>query len=438
MTSSKLSGDSEFDLSDFLTGAARRVQSEARGRGVMLVFDYEGPLVWVRGPEGDLAELLDQVLLHSVSLAPCTSQVFLRAQVECTAQAMCSIDVHVVGSDIDTRQAIEPRALQSMTGVIWTDASPSPQEDAMAHGYSEAARAIVTIHAVPQEGTVVRLQAQLQATDLHDDLAAADAHGARAWLIADPPFAHEALARRLQRLGWTTTLFSNVSDAVRQLLPVGSNGSAPAMVLASEQFGVALHELAALMRSLPATTYAVYTTPVAARERLRDLPDVRALDLRTPPLAPRELAELTQKVLQRAHPAPSGDTHPAPLGMDSRRHVLVVEDNPVNQMLAREMVQLLGFEVEVVDDGAQAVEYCRARAPHAVLMDLQMPVMDGYEATRHLRELQRAGRMPHFPIVAATASGASLEDCLRAGMDGCIAKPLRLAELGALLRDSMD
>jgi CheY-like chemotaxis protein len=429
------SGDSNFDLSDFFTKAARRIQAGARRRGVLLLFDYEGPLVTVRAPQAALGTLLDQVLLHAVSLAPRGSHMFLRAKVDCSPQALCSIDAHVVGGSIDTGQATERQALEAMAGAHWTVLPSEAGRESLAHGYCEAARARLIVHAVPPDGTVVRLQTQVQATELHDDVAAIDARGARAWLIADPSFAHEALARRLHRFGWTTTLFHDVSEAVRRLLPLGASASAPALVLASELFGVSLSDLAVLVRSLPATSLTVYTMPKPDPERLRGL-GVQ-VELRTPPFAPRELAELTLAALQRQHPPPTGHTRPTPLGMSGRKHVLVVEDNPVNQILAREMVQLLGFEVDVVGCGEQALEYCRNHAPHAVLMDLQMPGMDGFEATRQLRKLQREGALPPFAIVAATASTAVRQDCLSAGMDGFIAKPLSLVELGVLLRESV-
>jgi CheY-like chemotaxis protein len=70
-------------------------------------------------------------------------------------------------------------------------------------------------------------------------------------------------------------------------------------------------------------------------------------------------------------------------------------------------------------------------------MDLQMPVMDGLEATRRLRALQAEGTLPQFAIIAATAGNVAREECLQAGMDGFIAKPLRLSELGVLLSESM-
>jgi CheY-like chemotaxis protein len=106
--------------------------------------------------------------------------------------------------------------------------------------------------------------------------------------------------------------------------------------------------------------------------------------------------------------------------------VLLVEDHPVNQMIALEMLKALGLEVLTADDGAQALERCEATPPRLVLMDLQMPVMDGLQATRRLREMQQQGRLPGFPILALTAHAlaSDREMALAAGMDDYLTKPI--------------
>jgi hypothetical protein len=115
--------------------------------------------------------------------------------------------------------------------------------------------------------------------------------------------------------------------------------------------------------------------------------------------------------------------------------VLVVEDHPVNQEVARRFLQRLGCEVTVVGDGAQAVAKCTEHRFDIVLMDVQMPVMDGLTATRQIRARETAGQ--HVPIVALTASAMTdqVERCMAAGMDALLAKPLEFAKLrDALLK----
>ena len=113
-------------------------------------------------------------------------------------------------------------------------------------------------------------------------------------------------------------------------------------------------------------------------------------------------------------------------------HVLLAEDNPVNQLIARLMLQGDGHTVEVVASGDAAVRAWRERAFDLVLMDLQMPVMDGFEATAVIRSLERA-RGGHTPIIALTAHAmrGDRERCLGAAMDGYVSKPVDRAALRA-------
>lgn len=112
---------------------------------------------------------------------------------------------------------------------------------------------------------------------------------------------------------------------------------------------------------------------------------------------------------------------------------LVVEDDPVMQQIVVEMLQRLGHEVRVACDGFAAIEACRVDPPGALLMDVQMPRMDGLTATRELRRLQREEGMPHFPIIVASAfyGPSDRNACFEAGADGFVTKPLMLAKLGA-------
>jgi CheY-like chemotaxis protein len=106
--------------------------------------------------------------------------------------------------------------------------------------------------------------------------------------------------------------------------------------------------------------------------------------------------------------------------------VLVVEDNPVNRLVARELLNKLGCRVELANNGAEAVEILQKTRPDVVLMDVHMPVMDGLEATQAIR--RSGNRVPIFAMTAS-AMAADQEMCLRAGMDGFLSKPLVLQDL---------
>ena len=112
--------------------------------------------------------------------------------------------------------------------------------------------------------------------------------------------------------------------------------------------------------------------------------------------------------------------------------MLLVEDNPVNQLLCEELITDAGLQVEVAADGQQALDRLQPGRHALILMDMQMPVMDGLTATRRIRE-QPAYR--HVPIIALTANalGEDRDACLQSGMDGYLAKPIEPDALYAML-----
>ncbi len=121
-----------------------------------------------------------------------------------------------------------------------------------------------------------------------------------------------------------------------------------------------------------------------------------------------------------------------------RRHLLVVEDNPVNQLVALGILETLGYSADTADDGVEAVDRWRERSYDAVLMDVQMPRMDGYAATRAIRELEPTGtRLPVLAMTAAAVEGER-EKCLAAGMDDFLTKPVDPDVLGAMLARWLD
>jgi CheY-like chemotaxis protein/HPt (histidine-containing phosphotransfer) domain-containing protein len=155
-------------------------------------------------------------------------------------------------------------------------------------------------------------------------------------------------------------------------------------------------------------------------------------------LAAVEPAQAPAPVVERSSPsAPAIHPVGGALGrgiQDFEQTILVAEDNPINQKLARLQLQHMGYQVEVVNNGREAVDALAARSYALVLMDCQMPVMDGYEATRAIRRAEQ-GTQRHVPIVAMTAYAmpGQREDSLAAGMDDHVSKPVRAEQLQAVI-----
>ncbi|MFF7107709.1 hybrid sensor histidine kinase/response regulator [Pseudomonas sichuanensis] len=148
------------------------------------------------------------------------------------------------------------------------------------------------------------------------------------------------------------------------------------------------------------------------------------------PLARNALYHTLRRTLQGEANAPL--PHEVSLAQERRAHILLVEDNPVNQLVAKGLLGKLGCQVQVAAQGAEALEFLEQETFDLVLMDCNMPVMDGYEASRRIRQ---SGRWPELPIVALTANAMpeERERCRAAGMNDYLAKPFRREELLALI-----
>jgi signal transduction histidine kinase/ActR/RegA family two-component response regulator len=132
--------------------------------------------------------------------------------------------------------------------------------------------------------------------------------------------------------------------------------------------------------------------------------------------------------------APSGEEIPAPLRSATPVRVLLAEDNRVNRFVATRMLRILGCEVDHAETGRDAVEASSRTGYDAILMDCQMPVMDGYEATRAIRTLEMStGRRTRIVALTANALEGDRERCLAAGMDDYLSKPVTLEALRSIV-----
>ncbi len=117
--------------------------------------------------------------------------------------------------------------------------------------------------------------------------------------------------------------------------------------------------------------------------------------------------------------------------------ILVAEDNPVNQRVAMKMLEALDHEAELASNGRKALDALRRRRFDVVLMDVEMPELDGFEATRHIRQDWPPDEQPYIVAMTAKAMPGDRERCLEAGMDGYVSKPVTIASLRSALAASV-
>ena len=255
--------------------------------------------------------------------------------------------------------------------------------------------------------------------------------GRRILVVDDLPVSRESLARKLRLARYDAVAVSGVDAALEQL----AQGPDFDLVLADELMPMKggldlLNALRADPRytTMPFILLSLFGAEHDAAERVHR-PDAVGLK----PIRAITLTALVAQVLAgnmplRAQRPVTPDSKPTFLG----QRILLVEDNPVNQRVAQRLLQKLAADVTIANNGAEALERLAESTFDAVLMDCQMPVMDGFTAARRIRAAEHAnGRGKRLPIIALTANVMSedRDNCIAAGMDAHLGKPIEPAQL---------
>ncbi len=264
--------------------------------------------------------------------------------------------------------------------------------------------------------------------------------GIRALLVEAQPTARAALVDQLEAWGLAVTVSEEAADAFIRLGEAARAGTPFHLVILDghlqETDGLELSRALAELDEL-SRTRVILLTGLMERNLAATAREAGIAAVITRPVRHQALHEALYRALglgvsvesgSLQHPLPAPDARPR-----ARARVLLAEDNPVNQKVAARMLENLGHLVDVVGNGLEAVNAARELPYDIILMDCQMPEMDGYVATTEIRRLEGAAR--HTPIVAMTANAMAgdRERCLAIGMDDYVSKPIRVKELYATL-----
>lgn len=284
--------------------------------------------------------------------------------------------------------------------------------------------------------------------------ATVDCRSLRVLVIEDHDVQREFIAECLTALHFTVDTASDGDAALAMMLDADSAGQPFAVVLTDHEMpGMDGIEVAVAMKSRSELA----GIPIILLSSALDLDParVRAAGFASHLTKPLRQSTLLDAVMVAVAPQ-VGVTHPVPVPQPAalsdptdlpaptpatpRLRVLLAEDNEINQLIACELLGKNGFECTVAANGVAAVAAVLKDAYDLVLMDCQMPEMDGFDATREIRKLERSGQlsMQHgrrLPIIALTANAlkGDRERCLEAGMDGYSIKPIDLKHLNATI-----
>ena len=419
----------DFDLQETLDEVLELFGDTVRKKGLELVAAIDPAIeTRYRGDPGRLRQVLTNLIGNAVKFADCGEVI---VQVMAHGSTPHGFRVEVRDTGIGLSEAARGRLFQPFTQA---DGSTTRRFGGTGLGLAISKRLVELMHgaigvdSVEGIGSTFWFTVELAAADL-TLVAAPQFSGLRVLVVDDHVVNLQVLERHLTKAGMEATCLEDPRQVEACLLAAVDASRAFDLVILDQMMphldGLALVRQIRREPRLAALPVAIFSssdtvTFESAREAGAQAcllkPVRQALVLRT-------VANLTR---QTAAPGTAAAA-PVSLGLC----VLVAEDNLVNQVVARRMLQKLGCEVVVVADGLEAIAALSTRRFDLVLMDCQMPNLDGYGATRQWRETEEATGGQRIPIVALTASAMAIDrqDCLNAGMDDHLSKPVKASEL---------
>ena len=440
----------DFELDAVLTRSFEMVSEAARKKRLELVIDTDHVPNRLHGDPTRLSQALVNLLSNAVKFTEegSVSVVARIEEPEKDGSVLLRFEVR------DTGPGIAPETLDRLFGAFQQgDASITRQYGGTGLGLvitrhlSQLMGGEAGARSEPGAGSTFWLTARLATrSDAARALEIASFRGLRVLLVDDLAGARDAMSQMLKKMGLRTDAVDSGLAALGAATAAERSRDPYRLIvvdwLMPEMDGLELVQRLrdTLARPLPLFVMASVATDVMLQDRSRALEigavlpkpvsastlhdTLVALLAHAPPVAaPVELPELSSEQALRAR--------------HGGARVLVAEDNFVNQEVAQSLLELAGLEVDMAQNGREAIALAAANDYALILMDMQMPEIDGLEATRQLRRTARTARTP---ILAMTANsfGEDREACMSAGMDDFVSKPVDPRRLYALLGKWLD
>jgi PAS domain S-box-containing protein len=424
-----------FKPAEVVGEAMKSMAVTAHKKGLELAFDLESVPPDLIGDPVRLRQVLLNLTGNAIKF---TERGEVTVHVHVAEREEDAVKLHV--SVRDTGIGIAPEKQDRLFRAFeQADSSTTRQYGGTGLGLVISARIVrlmggeIWMESAPGAGSVFHFTSRMEvapAAESEDAPAPVeDLNGVRVLVVDDNATNRRILRKATQQWRMQAEEAESGPDGLAQLEQSADAGQPFRLILLDELMpGMDGFEMIERIRAHPswrAATILMLTSTgqSASAERCREL-GVEAYLVK--PIAPAELLWSIRKALggARKNEAPAAAAAAAVAPQRSLR-ILVAEDNPVNQKLAATMLEKMGHRVTLANNGAEACATFDTAAFDLVFMDVQMPEMDGFEATRRLRQRERKAGT-HVPIVAMTAHamGGDRERCLDAGMDDHVTKPI--------------
>jgi PAS domain S-box-containing protein len=447
----------DFDLRSTVEEAADLFAEGAFAKGLELVtlVDYDVPTA-LRGDPGRLRQILTNLLSNAIKFTQ-EGEVVLRTTMLSEDAHSATVRFEVSDTGIGMSREQVDRVFESFSQA---DASTTRRYGGSGLGLAISRRLVelmdggISAQSTPDEGSTfsfaVRFEKQPESAFLggpsgRDNVEAL--RDLRVLIVDDNETNRKILRKQLRSFGSIPETAEGGEDALDNLRAAANRGEPYDLaVLDLHMPGMHGIELARIIKSDPSisSTRLAMLTSVGVRGHGQEAREIGINAYLTKPVRQRELQDCLKAVMGR-QVVLEQDLKVAPLvtrhslresATYSRPRILVVEDNAVNQKVAVRMLDRSGYRADVAANGLEALDALYRIRYDAVLMDVQMPEMDGYEATAEIRR-RESGRKDGLrtPIIAMTANAmhGDREKALDAGMDDYVPKPVRREDLDAVL-----
>ena len=439
----------EFDLRESVEDVIELLAEQAQEKGLLLAASIDPELpASLRGDHYRVQQVLTNLVGNAIKFTS-AGEVVVRVRRNASLDGRCEVAVEVLDSGMGISTELKSRLFQPFTQ---GDGSTTRRFGGTGLGLAISRQLVELMGG--QIGAEVRsgggsrfwFHVPLSIVSEHPEILITNSgwqQPRRALLSIAQKDRLETTLAVLQSLGFLTT----VANSGQELILLAGDA-----ILQSEPFHLILvpHELPDMNSNQLAghlKLVGVAVDQLLARfVSMRDRSGERANDplfaaTISDPSRRRTLIETIERIMSGAHMSQSlNELHrqlvaPRAVRTESRSRILIAEDNAINQRVAKRMLEKLGLEADIVDNGARAVAALKEIAYPLILMDCQMPEMDGFQATSAIRLWETGQGHSRTPIVAMTAHAmpGDHERCIEVGMDDYLSKPITLASLEATL-----
>lgn len=433
----------DFDLREIVAEVAELLAGQAQGKGLELLYDIPpGHDFRLRGAAGRLRQILTNLTANAVKFTD-AGEVLLRVIPEREETGAVTLRFEVSDTGIGISEEGHQRLFQSFSQ---GDGSATRRHGGTGLGLVISKQLTmmmggeIGVNSRPGQGSTfwfrLRLDRQSELpTPVESGVAQ---HGLRVLIASGNADCRAILQHQLESWHIPCATTATGEEALIRLRAAQDEDAAFNLVILDA--ALPDYNIVTLSHRIRNDTGTpprlVLLAPVALRAHREEFIESGIDVMLTKPVRPSKLEVALAGTVQPARDPHAGST-PRPAGKISpAARILIVEDNPVNRKVVRYMLQKLALQSESSGNGREALEALAKSRYDLVLMDCQMPEMDGFETTAAIRRREKASHAKRMPIIAMTANAmlGDREKCLAAGMDDYLTKPLELENLEAALK----